>query len=72
MGKVLSVYTEAYTNFVIEMLVDIKGKSKSDVVNFILKDWMGDHLEELEKDGITVKEARRIGVLKNKNRESKK
>jgi len=63
MSNQLSVYTEKYTEYVIENLVDIKGKSKSDVVNFILKDWMGDHQEELEKMTISVKEARKKKVF---------
>jgi len=63
MSERLSVYTEKYTKYVIQRLVGIKGKSESDVVNFILKDWIGDHIEELEKMNITVKSAIKKGVL---------
>jgi len=63
MGERLSVYTETYTKFVIKMLVNIKGKSESDVVNFILKDWIGDHIDELEKFGISVGKAKEMGII---------
>lgn len=45
---------EAYTWYVIRELVGIKGRSDSDVVAFILKDWIGDHKDELKEYGIDV------------------
>lgn len=63
MEQKLQVYTEKYTKYVIQKLIGIKGKSESDVVNFIIKDWIGDHLEELEKYGISVKNAKKEGKL---------
>ena len=45
---------DPYTYHVLEKLMGIKGTSVPDVANFILKDWIGDHLEELEKYKITV------------------
>lgn len=45
---------EAYASFVVQSLVDIKGRSESDVVAFIVKDWIGDHREELNEYGINV------------------
>lgn len=45
---------EAYASFVVRSLVDIKGRSESDVVAFIVKDWIGDHREELNEYGINV------------------
>ena len=40
---------------VLNKLVDIKGDNPADVGRFILKDWMGDPIEELEKYGISIK-----------------
>ena len=54
-----SVYLDKYTKYVIEKLENIKGKSQSDVANFILKDWIGDHINELEKYGISVINAKK-------------
>ncbi len=45
---------EAYTSFVVNELVGIKGRNPSDVVAFIVKDWIGDHREELKEYGIDV------------------
>ena len=59
----LQVYTEKYTKYVIQQLVGIKGKSESDVANYILKDWIGDHLDELNSYEISVKNAREKGKL---------
>ncbi len=64
MTKQLSVYTEKYTDYVIDSLVHIKGKSKSDVANFIIKEWIADHRDELKDCGITVEKARKEGVLR--------
>ncbi len=63
MSDKLTTYTEKYTKFVIKSLDGIKGKSESDVMNFILKDWIGDHQEELEKMGISVSVAKKKGLL---------
>lgn len=48
------VKVEKATLHVLDKLIDIKGHNKPDVVNFILKDWIGDHFSELEKYGITI------------------
>ena len=64
MVKTISVYTEPYTKFVIKNLINIKGKSESDVANFILKEWISDHLEELKEYDLTVKRAKKEGILK--------
>ncbi len=45
---------DQYTHHVLKKLVGIKGTSVSDVAGFILRDWIGDHIEELEKYKITV------------------
>lgn len=58
-GNCFSIYLDKYTKYVIEKLENIKGKSQSDVANFILKDWIGDHIEELEKYGISVANAKK-------------
>ncbi len=55
----LSIYLDKYSRYVIENLINIKGKSKSDVANFIIKDWIGDHQDELNGYDISVKEAKR-------------
>lgn len=63
MEQKLQVYTEKYTKYVIQHLVDIVGKSESDVVNFVIKQWMMDHGEDLEKWEISVKNAKKEGNL---------
>lgn len=50
----IQISVDQYTAHVLENLVDIKGTSVADVANFILKDWIGDHFEELGKYKITV------------------
>lgn len=45
---------EEYTHYVVNQLVRIKGRGPSDVVAFIVKDWIGDHREELKEYGIDV------------------
>jgi hypothetical protein len=59
----LQVYTEKYTKYVIRHLVDIVGKSESDVVNFIIKQWMMDHREDLKEFNIRVKNAKKEGEI---------
>ncbi len=63
MEQKLQVYTEDYTKYVVQHLVKIVGKSESDVVNFILKQWMLDHREDLKEFGIRVKNAKKEGKL---------
>jgi hypothetical protein len=62
-NKGFSVYLDNYSKYVIEKLDGIKGKSQSDVANFIIKDWIGDHLEELKEYGISVTNAKKDGKL---------
>ena len=50
----LQASAEDYTFFVVSELIGIKGRSHSDVTAFIIKDWVGDHQEELAKYGIDV------------------
>lgn len=52
----IQAYVEGYTGYVLDELIEIKGKSRSDVAGFIIKDWIGDHKDELLEYGITVKE----------------
>jgi hypothetical protein len=52
---------DAFTYHVLNELVGIKGTSVADVASFILKDWIGDHLDELERYKIRVE--RKEGVL---------
>ena len=61
--KGFSIYLDNYSKYVIGKLENIKGKSQSDVANFIIKDWIGDHLEELKECGISVKNAKKEGKL---------
>lgn len=49
---------ESFTNYVIGALVGIKGRNKSDVTAFIVKNWIDDHSEELKAFGIGPKEWR--------------
>lgn len=60
-SKKVQISTDRFTFHVLENLVDIKGTSVADVANFILKDWIGDHLAELEKYNIVVE--RKSGKL---------
>ncbi len=46
---------EDYTNFVIEGLVGIKGTSKSDVVSYIIKEWISNNYSLLDEMDISVK-----------------
>jgi len=62
-NKGFSIYLDNYSKYVIENLENIKGKSQSDVANFIIKDWIGDHLEELKEYRISVKNAKKEGKL---------
>ena len=50
---------EAYTHFVLKGLIGIKGTSISDVVSFILKSWIGENYDLLEKMKLSVKDWRR-------------
>lgn len=52
----IQAYVEGYSCYVLDELIEIKGKSRSDVASFIIKDWIGDHKDELSEYGITVKE----------------
>ena len=60
---------EDYSFFVLDKLVGIKGKSVSDVVSFIVKDWIGDHFDELEKYGISARVS--SGIFKMEGEEEK-
>lgn len=62
-GDKIDIYTEPYTKFVVQELVGIKGKSESDVANFIIKDWIGDHMEELAQFGIDVEKAKKKAMI---------
>ena len=63
-NKGFSIYLDKYSKYVIRNLIDIKGKSQSDVANFIIKDWIGDHQAELKEYGINVENARKEGIFK--------
>jgi hypothetical protein len=59
----IQVYTEDYTKYVVQHLVKIVGKSESDVVNFIIKQWMMDHKDDLKEWGISIKNAKKEGKI---------
>jgi len=46
---------EDYSHFVVENLIGIKGTNSSDVLSFILKEWISEHREELKEYGLVVK-----------------
>ena len=46
---------DAYTHWVLDNLVGIKGRTISDVAYFILRDWIQDHREELHHLGLDPK-----------------
>ena len=50
----LQASVEDFTNYVVEELIGIKGRSSADVTAFIVKDWIGDHQDELARYGIDV------------------
>ncbi len=43
---------ETYSSRVLDRLVGIKGRDRSDVVAFIIRSWIADHREELAGYGI--------------------
>jgi len=53
-----STVLESYSFFVVEELIGIKGTNISDVVNYVVKDWISEHTDELREYGISVKEWR--------------
>jgi hypothetical protein len=50
----LQASVEDFTNYVVQELIGIKGRSSADVTAFIVKDWIGDHQDELTRYGIDV------------------
>jgi hypothetical protein len=46
---------DAYTHWVLDNLVGIKGRTISDVAYFILRDWIQDHRDELQHLGLSPK-----------------
>ena len=50
----VQAYVETYTHYVLDNLVEIKGRSVGHVAAFIIKDWIGDHKDELSEYGISV------------------
>lgn len=63
MAEKIDVYPDPYTKYVVTELVDIKGKSQSDVVQHVLKQWISDHHEELKDYGIDVERAKEKGWI---------
>jgi hydroxymethylglutaryl-CoA lyase len=59
----MAALVDKYSKYVIKNLIDIKGKSQSDVANFIIKDWIGDHQIELKEYGISVNNAKKEGKI---------
>jgi hypothetical protein len=46
---------EEYTHFVVENLIGIKGTNSSDVVSYVLKEWISEHRDELKDYGLSVR-----------------
>lgn len=42
------------TRHVVNCLVDVKGNTPEEVIAFILRDWIGEHIKELEFYSISV------------------
>lgn len=59
----LQVYTEDYTKYVVKKLEHIVGNSESEVVDFIVKQWIMEHREDLKEFGIRVKNAKKEGKI---------
>lgn len=55
-----STNLESYSYYAIVHLIGIKGTNVSDVLSFIVKDWISDHRDELLQAGIDVKKWRAI------------
>jgi hypothetical protein len=49
-----STNLESYSFYVVDKLIGIKGTGVSDVLSFIVKQWISDHREELVQYGILV------------------
>ena len=54
MSHKLSTNLESYSYFVVEKLVGIKGTGVSDVLSFIVKQWISDHRQELSELNINI------------------
>lgn len=63
MKQKLQVYTEDYTKYVVQKLEHIVGNSESEVVDFIVKQWIMEHREDLKEYGIRVKNAKKEGKI---------
>jgi hypothetical protein len=50
----LQTTVETYTSHVIDRLIGIKGRDRSDVAAFILRSWVSEHREEIAGYGISV------------------
>lgn len=50
--KKLQTWVEAYTHWVVMSLVGIKGRRESDVVATLLREWIKDNRDDLEKLGL--------------------
>lgn len=50
---------EGYTFFVLDGLIDIYGRSNSDVVGFIVKSWIKENSKDIEGWGLGIKEYRK-------------
>lgn len=50
----LQTTVETYTSHVIDKLVGIKGRDRSDVAAFILRSWISEHQDEIQGYGIVV------------------
>jgi hypothetical protein len=53
---------DTYSSHVLDRLVGIKGRDRSDVAVFILRSWIAEHQQEIAGYGITVKVKK--GVLR--------
>jgi len=55
---IINIYTEEYTKFVVDGLIQVKGGSRSEVANFMMKDWIDRHKKELDDLGLGLKDYR--------------
>jgi len=46
---------EGYTHYVLNNLIDIKGRSISDVISYIIKSWIDQNSNTLKESDISVK-----------------
>jgi len=53
-SHILNTRVETYSSHVVDKLVGIKGRDRSDVATFIIRSWIAEHQQEIAGYGIKV------------------